>query len=163
MTIKLPSRTIDEIKVVCRVLFIDDQKFNTVEILKKSGWRVTRVKDIESIDSTEVRDCHIIFVDIRGVGRAMKFNDEGDAIPNDFDSNKFLQLVKDKIPEDYYGALKKYNLNVLPKGSYYLLKANDEKKLILFDYSCTTEIDGPVLLDTGKYDLDHLEFYDKCK
>lgn len=87
----------------------------------------------------------------------------GDAIPDDFDSNTFLQLVKDKIPEDYYGALKKYNLNIFPTGNYYLLKAYDDKRLILFDYSCTTEIDGPVLLEIEKYDLDHLELYDKCK
>lgn len=87
----------------------------------------------------------------------------GDVIPNDFDSNKFLQLVKDKIPEDYYGVLKKYNLNIFSKGNYYLLKAYDGKRLIIFDYSCTTEIDGPVLLEIEKYDLDHLEFYDKCK
>ncbi len=87
----------------------------------------------------------------------------GDVIPNDFDSNKFLQLVNDKIPEDYYGALKRYNLNIFPKGNYYLLKAYDGKRLILFDYSCTTEIDGPVLLGIEKYDLDHLDLYDKCK
>lgn len=88
--IKLPSRTIDEIKVACRVLFIDDQRFDTVEILKKSCWRVTRVKDIASIDSTDVRDCHIIFVDIRGVGRAMKFNDEGLSV---------VAAIKDRYPE----------------------------------------------------------------
>ena len=87
----------------------------------------------------------------------------GDTIPNDFDSNTFLQLVKDKIPEDYYGALKKYTLNVFPKGFYYLLTTYNGKRLILFDYSCTTEVDGPVLLAIEKYDLDHLELYDKCK
>ena len=87
----------------------------------------------------------------------------GDAIPDDFDSNKFLWLVKDKIPEDYYGALKKHTLHVSPKGSYYLLTTYDGKKLILFDYSCTTEVDGPVLLEIEKYDLNHLELYDKCK
>ena len=87
----------------------------------------------------------------------------GDVIPDDFDGNKFLQLVKDKIPEDYYGALMKYNLNIFPKGSYYLLIAYDGKRLILFDYSCTAEVDGPVLLEIEKYDLDHLELYDNCK
>jgi hypothetical protein len=75
--IKLPNRTVDEIKTVCRVLFVDDQKFDTVEILKKSGWNAFRVKDIDSLDSLHVRDAHIIFVDIKGVGRLMKFSDEG--------------------------------------------------------------------------------------
>lgn len=91
------------------------------------------------------------------------YGEYGDSIPDDFNSNKFLQLVKDKIPDDYYGALKKYNLNVFPKSSYYLLTTYDEKKLILFDYSCTSEVDGPVLLEAEKYDLNHLELYDSCK
>lgn len=87
----------------------------------------------------------------------------GERIPDDFNSHKFLLLVKDKIPGDYYDALRKYNLNILPKGTYYLLKVYKDKSLILFDYSCTAEVDGPVLLETEKYDLNHLEFYDKCK
>lgn len=87
----------------------------------------------------------------------------GDTIPNDFDSNTFLQLVKDKIPEDYYGAFKKHKINVTPLKTYYLLKVYDSNRLILFDYSCTPEVDGPVLLMPGKYNLDKLEQYDKCK
>lgn len=87
----------------------------------------------------------------------------GDAIPDNFDGNKFLAVVSDKIPDDYYDALKKHKINVTPLKTYYLLKVYDSNRLILFDYSCTTEIDGPVLLEIEKYDLEHLEFYDKCK
>lgn len=88
--IKLPNRTVDEIKIVCRVLFVDDQKFDTVEILKKSGWNVTRVRDIESLDSNYIRNSHIIFVDIKGVGRAMKFTDEGLGV---------VSAIKERYPE----------------------------------------------------------------
>lgn len=87
----------------------------------------------------------------------------GDAIPDDFDGNKFLIVVSDKIPDDYYYALKKHKINVTPLKTYYLLKVYDSNRLILFDYSCTPEVDGPVLLEPEKYDLNHLEFYDKCK
>ena len=87
----------------------------------------------------------------------------GDKIPDDFDSDKFIHIVKDKIPDDYYHALINYQIDVTPKGSYYLLKAYDSKRLILFDYSCSPEVDGPVLLEPGKYDLYHLEIYDICK
>jgi hypothetical protein len=86
----------------------------------------------------------------------------GDRIPDDFDSIKFAQLVRNKIPKDYFQALQKYRIVVIPKGSYYLLEAFDGNKLILFDYSCTAEVDGPILLEQGKYDLNHLELYDKC-
>ena len=91
------------------------------------------------------------------------FGEYGDRVPDDFDGVKFLELVKHKIPEDYYHALKSYHVDVIPKGTYYLLGIYDGKKLILFDYSCTPKVDGPVLLAPEKYDLNHLEFYDKCK
>ncbi len=87
----------------------------------------------------------------------------GDRIPDDFDGNGFLQLVKGKIPEDYYRALTKRVIVVIPKGTYYLLKAYDGKKLVLFDYSCTPEVDGTVLLTPEKYDVNRLELYDKCR
>lgn len=92
----------------------------------------------------------------------------GDSIPNDFSAEKFLVVVKNKIPSDYYAALKKHALKIEPKGSYYLLLVYRDSffkapTLILFDYSCTYEADGPVFLEPLKYDLEHLELYDKCK
>jgi len=87
----------------------------------------------------------------------------GDRIPDDFDSPKFMALVRDKIPHDYYAVLLRYKIGVSPKGSYYLLIVNENGVIILFDYSCSPEVDGPVLLAPGKYDLDHLEKYDTCK
>jgi hypothetical protein len=53
------------------VLFIDDQKLDTVEILKKAGWDVTRVKDIEYLDSNDIKEAHIIFVDIKMSGEKL--------------------------------------------------------------------------------------------
>jgi hypothetical protein len=77
----------------------------------------------------------------------------GEAIPPDFTAGKFMRLIEKKIPEEYYNALKKYFLDIRPKGSYYLLLVHDPKTktLILFDYSCTPEPDGQVLLEPEKY------------
>jgi hypothetical protein len=88
-----------------------------------------------------------------------------DAIPPDFTVDKFMQLIEKNIPENYYKALKKYSLDIKPKGSYYLLLVIDPKtnNLILFDYSCTPEPDGLVLLNPDKYDLNNLDLYDTCK
>ena len=89
----------------------------------------------------------------------------GDRIPDDFSAEKFMALVKDKIPKDYYEALKKHSLEVRPKQSYYLLLIfdPDSKALILFDFSCTPKVDGPVLLEPGKYRLENIDVYDACK
>jgi hypothetical protein len=88
----------------------------------------------------------------------------GDAMPNDFTAEKFLLLIHDKIPREYYDTLLRYRLELKPMGSYYLLLVFDPRntELILFDYSCTSEVDGPVILEPQKYDLNNLNLYDTC-
>lgn len=89
----------------------------------------------------------------------------GDSIPDTLDNTTFLQVVQDKIPPEYFDALQGYNLVIVPKGTYYLLKAYDREsnQLILFDFSCTPEVDGPVLLSHKEYNTDNLDQYDKCR
>ncbi len=86
----------------------------------------------------------------------------GEQIPAGLDGNRFMELVADRIPEDYLHALEKYKLKVEPHGWYYLIKVFDGDALILFDYSCTTELDGPVLDSPGMFDLTNLDKYDPC-
>ena len=67
---KLPERNLDNMKQISRLLFIDDKKFAVVDILIRAGWLNTQsIKDVESLDQTEIKDAHIIFVDIQGVGK----------------------------------------------------------------------------------------------
>ncbi len=89
----------------------------------------------------------------------------GDSLPLDFDGVKFLGLVKDRIPEDYYRALMRHSIEVRPKGTYYLLLVHipEDNSVILFDYSCTPEVDGPVLLDPTRFDPARVESFDKCR
>jgi hypothetical protein len=89
----------------------------------------------------------------------------GHTIPDDFNREQFLAVVKDKIPPRSYSILASYAIKVMPKKGYYLLLVYDpqDNSLILFDYSCTTsEVDGPVFLEPDKYDLNNLQLYDKC-
>ena len=75
---QLPNRTLDEIKTVCNILFIDDRKFPVVDILNNAGWTNTRrIKDLDSLDQKEIMEAHIIFSDIQGVGKRLKFGEEG--------------------------------------------------------------------------------------
>jgi hypothetical protein len=89
----------------------------------------------------------------------------GHHIPPTFSAAEFLQAVKDRIPENSYDTLERYRLQVNPKDGYYLLAIfNPENNtLILFTYSCEPGIDGPVLEEPGKYDVNNLQLYDKCK
>ncbi|NML66097.1 transcriptional regulator [Hymenobacter sp. RP-2-7] len=71
--------TLDDLKNKTHILFIDDDvKFRVVTILKKANWVHTKaVKDVESLDSPEVMEANILFVDIKGVGVALDFKDQG--------------------------------------------------------------------------------------
>ncbi|MFB3885137.1 MAG: hypothetical protein ACE144_07895 [Thermodesulfobacteriota bacterium] len=77
------------------------------------------------------------------------FGEHGESIPPDFKVDEFMEIVKKNIPRDYYEVLRKYRLEIDSKGTYYLLLVfdPDSKALILFDYSCTPECDGQVLLE----------------
>jgi hypothetical protein len=75
---KLQERNLDEIKSICKILFIDDKAFPLIDILKTAGWTSTkRIKDAESLEQTEIKEAHILIVDIQGVGKKLKFKDEG--------------------------------------------------------------------------------------
>lgn len=74
----LKERNIEEIRSVCKILFIDDKAFPVVDILKNAGYKNTkRIKDVNSLEQTEVKEAHILIVDIQGVGKKLKFKDEG--------------------------------------------------------------------------------------
>ncbi|MGJ7520230.1 hypothetical protein ACSFA0_07005 [Variovorax sp. LT1P1] len=66
-------------KNATRILFIDDDtRFKVVKILKTAGWpHVKIVKDISSLDSAELLEATILFIDIQGVGKVLGFADEG--------------------------------------------------------------------------------------
>lgn len=88
----------------------------------------------------------------------------GHAIPKDFNREQFMAVVQDKIPPRSYSIINSYPMKIIPKNGYYLLLIYNpqDNSLILFDYSCTSEVDGPVLLEPDKYDLNNLQLYDKC-
>ncbi len=74
----LRERSIEEIRSLCKILFIDDKIFPVVEILKTEGWNKTsRIKDVDSLEQMEVKEAHVLIVDIQGVGKKLKFKDEG--------------------------------------------------------------------------------------
>lgn len=71
--------TVVNLKNVCQVLFIDDEKLqDLINTLKRSGWKnVRRIDDTANLDVVEIRNANIIFVDIKGVGKELKFKNEG--------------------------------------------------------------------------------------
>lgn len=64
----IKNRYVD-VKAKVRILFIDDEKFNMINILKKAGWKnIEYKKDLSDLDDNAVLSANVIFVDINGVG-----------------------------------------------------------------------------------------------
>jgi len=97
---------------MARVLFIDDEEFHTVDVLKGAGWSAQRVADIASLDDSTLTDAHIICVDIHGVGKSMGFSQEGlglvGAIKERYPNKKVLVYSSkrrgDRFAEELYAA-----------------------------------------------------------
>ena len=90
---KIEEKTIDEIKEKCRILFIDDEEFNYIDILKRNGWKnVKRIPDVQDIDNEDIARAHLLFVDIHGVANDL-FKDEGLGL---------IRELKEKYPYKKY-------------------------------------------------------------
>jgi hypothetical protein len=89
-----------------------------------------------------------------------------DSIPGDINAEKFMNVIKGKIPSDYYKSLKEHPVDVHSIGVDYLLVVygdDRDKKVLMFDYSCTTKVDGRVYVHPDTFDVKHLEKYNPCK
>ncbi len=76
--IKQDIKKLDLTKDSLQVLFVDDEKFKIVENLKKAGWINTKtIKDVTNLDCIDVKNAHVIFVDINGVGEVLFPTDKG--------------------------------------------------------------------------------------
>lgn len=111
-----------ELKKKTKILFIDDDnKFKVVSILKNSGWVNTKIiKDINNLDSDEVRTTDIFFVDIQGVGKKLEFQDEGlglaNALKNKYPNKKVVIYSAENRGDRFHEALKKAD-DSLPKNA----------------------------------------------
>lgn len=69
---------LNELRDMTRILFIDDEERDkTIEYLQKERWHARWIEDLESMENTELKDSHIIFVDIMGVGKKLSKEHEG--------------------------------------------------------------------------------------
>lgn len=69
---KNPGVSLQELMCYTFILFIDDEAFNVVDILKEQGWKQTKlIKDVKSLNDERVKQANIIFVDVNGVGEML--------------------------------------------------------------------------------------------
>lgn len=129
---KFPNRSIEDIKQICRILFVDDRKFSVVDILAKSGWVNTKItKDVTSLDDTEIKDAHILFVDIQGVGKALQFKDEGlgliSALKDKYPNKKVVVYSSESAGDRFHQGLSKADARLSKNADPYEFQTLVEK------------------------------------
>ncbi len=83
-------------KETAKILFIDDtSQKDKIKNLKKAGWKhIEQISDVHNIDSLEIRESEIIFVDFKGIGE--KESEQGlgvlSALKVRYDETKWLIL-----------------------------------------------------------------------
>lgn len=117
----LPTSLADVMHKTNIVFIDDDVKFKVVSILQTAGWQNTRiVKDIASLDDDVVKQAHILFVDINGVGKKLGFKDEGLglalALKTRFPTKRVIIYSADTKAERFHDAWKKAD-DYLPKNA----------------------------------------------
>lgn len=113
---EISMKELNDAKHKVRILFIDDDnKFKVIKILRNAGWVNTKlVKDVKNFTEEHILSAHIIFVDVRGVGKLMDFTDEGLGL---------AASIKEKLPKK-----KVVIYSAEPKGNRFhtaLRKADD--------------------------------------
>ena len=116
--------TPEKIKSNYKILFIDDQKFKVVEILKEAGWTNTKIiDDINSLDDFEITSTNLFFVDILGVGKSLGFKDEGlglvEAIKEKYPDKKVVIYSAENEGDRFHKALNKVDSSLRKNADPY--------------------------------------------
>jgi DNA-binding NarL/FixJ family response regulator len=129
---KFPDRSLDEIKNICKIVFIDDHKFSVTDILRKAGWINTkRLRDVSSLDESDIKEAHILFVDIQGVGKLLKFKDEGlgliTAIRNKYPHKNIVVYSAESAGDRFHEGLSKADSRLSKNADPYEFQVLVEK------------------------------------
>lgn len=87
---RFTQKSLPELKDKTRILFIDDEETALVSSLKDEGWHVKYMDDLDRYNNSDLKDAHIVCIDIKGVGKKLKIPEEGLGL---------VRNIKDKYPE----------------------------------------------------------------
>jgi hypothetical protein len=85
--------SIEEIKKITQVLFVDDEDFSKkITVIRDAGWNVNQIKDISNFNSEEIKNADIIFMDYVGVGKTLTPTEGGIGL---------VKSLKKRYPEKF--------------------------------------------------------------
>ncbi|UGS48669.1 hypothetical protein JMT66_23900 (plasmid) [Kosakonia cowanii] len=111
-----------EIKQDKKVLFIDDNNYPIIKLLKKNGWNhVKLINDPDSLNSDDITSADIIFVDVIGVGKVLGFQDQGFglaiALKESYPNKKVILYSQEK--NNFHKAIKKVDAAIEKTSNIY--------------------------------------------
>ena len=69
---KPQSLSMEQIKRIARVLMIDDNEpIEIKSLLEKEKWKVSWIPDLDTLSNKQLRQSHIVCLDIMGVGKLL--------------------------------------------------------------------------------------------
>lgn len=80
----------EELKALASILFIDDEKFEYIDLIRNAGWNATQIFELQSTDNDHVKRADVIFLDYKGVGKILAPSEEGIGL---------LRALKQKFPD----------------------------------------------------------------
>lgn len=104
------ENNIHELRKKVKILFIDDDtKFQTAKMLKSSGWEnINIIKDCKNLNSTEIVNTDIFFIDIHGVGIELNFKEHGlglaEAIKKKYPNKKVVIYSSERNWDSFHPA-----------------------------------------------------------
>ncbi|WP_404326683.1 hypothetical protein HA399_07530 [Cobetia sp. UIB-001] len=123
-------------KAKTKILFIDDEtSFKVANILIDAGWINTRlIKDCTNLDSPEISQTDIFFIDIQGVGIALGFKEQGlglaIALKNKYKDKKLVIYSAENKGERFHEALKKADDSIDKNADPYEFQSIVEKLVL---------------------------------
>jgi hypothetical protein len=87
---KFQKKSLPELKDKTRIVMIDDEETGLVDSLKGEGWHIKYMADLDKYNNTDLKDAHIVCVDIKGVGVLLNIKEEGLGL---------VRNIKEKYPE----------------------------------------------------------------
>lgn len=106
------NNNIYEVRERTKILFIDDDiTFQTAKVLKNMGWKNTKIiKDCKNLNSQDIQETDVFFVDINGVGVELNFTDQGlglaAAIKKKYPAKKVVIYSAEKTGNQFHEAWK---------------------------------------------------------
>lgn len=116
------TRTIEELKQLTRILFVDDtDQSDLIAYLKSEGWDAEHIFDIEQISARNVQNANLLFIDVMGVGAKLKLKDGQDLIKllkETYPSKKIVMYSTNQLQDFSHPGFEMADKRIVKRGSY---------------------------------------------